>query len=104
MRGGYQIIDLLNEDLTTEGGITIKDAYTKCLSGKPILLENVKISGIVIPAMFTFIVGDETAVMAVITFTDGTNVFNGILKITNENVITFSFVKQGEKFKRSELK
>lgn len=96
MRGGYQIIDLLNEDLTTVGGITIKDAFTKCLSGKPILLENINLSGTVIPAMFTFFISGETSVVTLITLTDGTNIINGALTVTNRDVITFKNIESGE--------
>ena len=96
MKGGYQVIDLKNNDLQTEGGITIKDAFKKVNAGKAILFENVLIGVIKIPAMFAYaqILENGSNVIPITLSTGETNVI-GSLSISDSDVITLA-IESGE--------
>lgn len=51
--GGYAIIDFDGQTLSTTA-ITVPGAYNACLSGKPLIFENVKFDGS-LPAVSVFV-------------------------------------------------
>lgn len=91
MKGGYQIIDFGNLDLTTDGGVVIKGSYNKAKTGKAILGENINIGGTTVKGAFlySFDAGDEGIITSLGLPSDDGMVF-GIIAITSEDTVSIN--------------